>query len=229
MKNELASQRTLGKAAWARLFLAFTVVAAMLFLSAGTVRYWEAWLYLAVVLVVSSLMVKHLLSHSPALLERRLRMREKEPRQRWIVGFVWLWLVATYLAPGFDRRWGGSEVPLLAVMIGELFVLLGYGVIFRVFKENPYASRIVEVEPDQKVVASGPYAVIRHPMYAGALLIALGTPVALGSYWGLLPAAFILPIVVARLRHEESVLARDLEGYRDYLRHTRYRLIPGLW
>jgi protein-S-isoprenylcysteine O-methyltransferase Ste14 len=174
-------------------------------------------------------MVSYLLRHSPALLKRRLRTREKEPRQRWILGWVWLWFVLAYSTPGFDRRWGGSEVPLPGVVFGELLVLLGCGVIFRVFQENPYASRVIEVEPDQPVITSGPYAVVRHPMYVGVLLIALGTPLALGSWWGLLPAALILPIMVARLLNEESVLSRDLAGYRDYLSRTRYRLIPGIW
>jgi len=229
MGNERLSQQTLGRTAYAWLLVAFMVVSAMFFLSAGTVRYWEAWLYLAILFITASLILAYLLRNSPDLLERRMRMREKEPAQRWIIGLAWVWFVVTYLVPGVDHRLGGSDVPTLAVIIAEVFVVLGYGVIFWVFRENPYASRIVEVEPDQKVVSTGPYAVVRHPMYFGGLLIYLATPLALGSYWALLPAALILPILVARIRNEENVLARDLAGYRDYLRSTRYRLLPGIW
>ena len=219
----------MGRAAYTRLLLAFAIVSVMLFLSAGTVRYWEAWVYLTIMLMTTSLSLAYLLKNSPELLERRMRMREKEPKQRWIIGFAWLWFVATFLVPGFDQRFDGSDVPVFAVIIAEGFVLLGYGVMFSVFRENPYASRIIEVEPNQTVVATGPYAVVRHPMYLGGLLIYLFTPLALGSYWAILPAVFIIPILVARIRNEESLLARDLEGYREYLRSTRYRLIPGIW
>jgi len=229
MNHERLPRKTLARAAYAYLLLALAVVSGMLFLSAGTVRYWEAWVYLAIMLMTTSLSLADLLKNNPKLLERRMRMREKESQQRWIIGFAWVWFVATFLVPGFDRRFDGSDVPAFAVIIAEGFVLLGYAVMFWVFRENPYASRIVEVEPNQHVVATGPYAVIRHPMYLGALLIYLFTPLALGSYWAILPAVFIIPILVARIRNEESVLARDLEGYGDYLRNTRYRLIPGIW
>jgi protein-S-isoprenylcysteine O-methyltransferase Ste14 len=156
-------------------------------------------------------------------------MREKEPQQRCIMGLAWLWFVVTYLAPGFDKRFHGSAVPALAVILAELFIVLGYGLIFWVFRENPYASRIVEVEPDQAVVSTGPYAVVHHPMYLGVLLIYLFTSLALGSCWAILPTAFIIPILTARIRNEEKVLERDLKGYRDYLQRTRYRLLPGIW
>ena len=229
MSHERLSRNNLAREAYTHLLLAFAMVSAMLFLSAGTVRYWQAWVYLAIMLMTTSLILAYLLKNSPKLLERRMRMREKEPQQRWIIGLAWVWFVATFLAPGFDQRFDGSDVPAFAVIIAEGFVLLGYGVIFWVFRENPYASRIVEVEPDQHVVVTGPYAVIRHPMYSGGLLIYLFTPLALGSYWAILPAVFIIPILVARIRNEESLLASDLEGYREYLRNTRYRLIPGIW
>lgn len=201
----------------------------MLFLSAGTLHYWEAWLYLAQMFITVEFMVSYFLRNSPDLLERRLRMREKEPQQRWIIRLAWLWFVVTFVVPGFEHRFQGSNVPALVVVIADIFILMGYGVTFWVFKENPYASRIVEVEPAQQVISTGPYAIVRHPMYFGGLLIYLATPLALGSYWALLPSVFIIPILVARIRNEESVLARDLKGYRDYLRSTRYRLLPGIW
>ena len=229
MSNKLLSQNKLGRAAYTRLWLAFMVLSAMLFLSAGTVRYWEAWVYLTIMLITVSFMLRYMLKNSPRLLERRMRMREKEPQQRWIIGFAWLWFVVTFLAPGIDHRFEGSDVPPFVVVIADIIVLIGYGVNYWVFRENPYASRVIEVEPDQYVISTGPYAVVRHPMYFGGLMIYLATPLALGSYWALLPAVFIIPILVARIRNEESVLARDLNGYRNYIRSTRYRLFPGIW
>jgi protein-S-isoprenylcysteine O-methyltransferase Ste14 len=224
-----SSASSSGVIGFAWLLLMLLAMAAMLFCSAGTWRYWEAWTYLGILLTASSLIITDLLKYSPALLERRLRMREKESRQRWIVGSAWLWFVATHVTAGLDQRFGGSEISALAVGIADAFVILGYGVTFWVFRVNPYASRIIEVEPGQRVISTGPYAVVRHPMYSGGLLIHLAAPLALGSYWALLPAVFILPLLVARLRHEESVLLRDLAGYREYTRQTRHRLVPGIW
>ncbi|MEC4746989.1 isoprenylcysteine carboxylmethyltransferase family protein [Methylomicrobium sp. Wu6] len=229
MNNERLAQQKLGRTAYVLLWLAFLVISAMLFLSAGTVRYWEAWVYLAIMLITTSLIVQYLLKNSPGLLERRMRMREKEPQQRWIIGFAWFWFVVTFLTPGFDQRSTASDVPTVLVAIADIIVLMGYCVIFWVFRENPYASRVVEVESDQRVISTGPYAMVRHPMYFGGILVYLATPLALGSYWALLPAVFIIPILVARIRNEESILARDLKGYRDYLKSTRYRLFPGIW
>lgn len=229
MGNTGLPPKNLGMGASMWLLLAAVIMAAMLFGSAGTFRYWEAWVYLAILLLISVWMLRQLLKNCPALLERRLKMREKEPAQRWIMRLAWLWFAITYLTAGVDKRFQGSTVPTLVVILAELFVVLGYGVVFRVFRENPYASRIIAVEPGQAVISTGPYAVVRHPMYLGVLLIYLFTPLALGSYWAILPAVFIIPILVARIRNEERVLERDLEGYRDYRQCTRYRLLPGLW
>lgn len=229
MNSERSFREKLGRTAHAHLLLGFALVSALLFLSAGTVRYWQAWIYLTLLSGTASAMVGYLLKHSPALLERRLRMQEKDPRQRWIIAFSCLWFLAAFLTPGFDRRFGWSDVPGAAVIAADLVILAGYGIVFRVFRENPFASRIIEVAPEQTVVSTGPYAVVRHPMYSGGLLIYLFTPLALGSYWAILPTAFIVPIIIARIKNEESLLSRDLKGYREYLRRTPYRLVPGVW
>lgn len=202
---------------------------AMFFVPAGTWAYWEAWVYLAVLFIPMSFVLVYLLKNDPALLERRLRMREKEAEQKTLIKFSLLYFILIFLVPGFDKRFGWSDVPTALVLVGDGLVLLGYGVFFLVLRENSYASRVIEVEAGQKVISTGPYAVVRHPMYLGVSLLYTFTPLALGSYWGVIGALMIVPILVVRIRNEESVLERDLDGYKAYKEKTRYRLIPGLW
>jgi protein-S-isoprenylcysteine O-methyltransferase Ste14 len=111
----------------------------------------------------------------------------------------------------------------------DILILLGYGIVFLALRENRYASRIIEVEPGQTVIRSGPYAIIRHPMYLGVLPLYTLSSLALGSYWALIPALLMIPFIVARILNEESVLARDLNGYQEYMQKAKYRLIPGIW
>jgi protein-S-isoprenylcysteine O-methyltransferase Ste14 len=219
----------LRRTVYTRLAVACLVLPLIFFVPAGTWRYWEAWVYLAIVLVPVFFVMRYLLKHDPAFLERRMRTREQQTPQRWVIVVSFLWFFLAFTLPGFDRRFGWSDVPVWAVLLADLVVLLGYGVILRVFRENRYASRVVEVTEGQVVISTGPYAVLRHPMYVGVLLMYLATPVALGSWWALLPALLIVPLLVARIRNEEEVLARDLPGYTDYMQKTRYRLIPGIW
>jgi protein-S-isoprenylcysteine O-methyltransferase Ste14 len=175
------------------------------------------------------LVLIYLLKNDPGLLERRMKMREREAEQKLIVKLSYFHFLLAFLLPGFDKRFGWSNVPAGAVVIADILVLLGYGTFFLVLRENRYASRIIEVEQGQKVISSGPYAMVRHPMYLGLLLLYIFSPLALGSYWAMIPAILIIPIIVARIRNEESVLARDLGGYQEYMQKIRYRLIPGIW
>ena len=158
-----------------------------------------------------------------------MRTREREPEQQRIIALSAPILLLAFLIPGFDHRFGWSNVPVWGVLAADFIVLLGYGLFFLVLRENRYASRVIEVEQEQQVIRSGPYARVRHPMYLGILVFYLASPLALGSYWAMLPALLNIPILVARIRNEESVLVRDLKGYQDYMQQTRYRLIPGIW
>jgi protein-S-isoprenylcysteine O-methyltransferase Ste14 len=171
----------------------------------------------------------YMLRRSPELLARRLQMRERERTQQGVIRFGILFLVAAFLVPGFDRRYGWSEMPWWVAVAADGLVLAGYAMISRVFRENAYTSRTVQVEQGQQVVSTGPYAVVRHPMYVGVLIFYLASPIALGSWWALLPAAAIVPILVVRILNEEEVLERDLPGYQEYKQKTRYRLLPGIW
>ena len=158
-----------------------------------------------------------------------MRCKEKEAAQQLIIKILYPCALLIYLLPGFDRRFEWSDVPAQLVIAADIIVLLSYGFVFLVFKENSYASSIIEVEQEQKVITSGPYAIIRHPMHLGVLLMFLFTPMALGSYWAIVPAALIIPILAARILNEEKVLEGELKGYQEYMQMTKYRLIPGIW
>jgi protein-S-isoprenylcysteine O-methyltransferase Ste14 len=133
------------------------------------------------------------------------------------------------LIPAFDRRFGWSSVPVPAVVAADLVVLAAYGLFIRVLRENRSASRVVEVEAGQRVISTGPYSWVRHPMYSAVLAIGLATPLALGSWWGLVPAILLIPVLAARIRNEERLLVHELDGYRDYILKTRFRLVPSIW
>jgi len=229
MSETALSRTALLKLVLSRYVLGFLVLCLLFFVPAGTLNYWEAWVYLAVLFVPMTFMLVYLLRNDPQLLERRMRMREKEHAQRLVIRLSFLWFPLAFVLPGLDRRWEWSQAPTWLVLAADLLVFLGYGVFMLVLRENSYASRTVQVEQGQKVISSGPYAVVRHPMYSGAILMYLASPLALGSYWAVLPALLIVPILVARALNEEKVLLRDLPGYKDYTQKTVYRLAPGIW
>jgi protein-S-isoprenylcysteine O-methyltransferase Ste14 len=212
-----------------RFGLAVLILAAMFFLTAGTLNYWQAWIYMAILLAPMCLVVAYFLKKDPELLERRLRLKEKEPEQKAIIKFSYPLFLVAFLMPGFDRRYSWSTVPVWMVIAADIIVLAAYDLFVRVMRENRYLSRIVEVEQKQKLVDTGPYAMVRHPMYAAIIPLYLFSPLALGSFWSLIPTAFIPMIIIARIFNEEKVLSRELEGYRKYARRVRYRLIPGVW
>jgi protein-S-isoprenylcysteine O-methyltransferase Ste14 len=229
MSNVQSSRGELIKLVASRLLIFFPVMFALFFLPAGTFAYWEAWVYLAILLIPMLFVMSYMLKNEPDLLARRMRMREKEAEQKLIVKLSYIPFLLAFLLPGFDKRFGWSNVPVGVVVIADILVLLGYIFVFFVFRENRYASRIIEVEQEQTVISSGPYALVRHPMYLGALLMYVLSPLALGSWWAMIPGACIIPVLVARIFNEESVLAKELKGYQEYMQKTRYRLIPGIW
>jgi len=202
---------------------------AMLFLPAGTFDYWQAWAYLAILIVPMIFVLAYLIRRDPELLQRRMRMREKETEQKLVIKLSIVFFVIAFLIPGFDKRLGWSSVPLEVIVGADVIVLAAYMVFVLVLRENRYASRIIEVEQKQKVVTTGPYAVVRHPMYTGALLMYGFSPLALGSYWGMIPNLLLVVLIVTRIRNEEKILKRELEGYREYTQKVRYRLVPGIW
>ena len=207
----------------------YIVLGLMFFLPAWTFNYWQAWVYMAILTVPRLFVVRYLYKYDPALLERRMRMREKQRTQKLVVWFSSFTVLVLFVIPGFDIRVGWSNVPLIAVVIADILVLFGYLIVALVFKTNTYASRIVEVEKGQKVVTTGPYAIVRHPMYLGMMILFTFSPLALGSYWAMLAAVPLIPLLVARIGGEEKELLANLEGYKEYAMETKYRLLPGVW
>jgi protein-S-isoprenylcysteine O-methyltransferase Ste14 len=212
-----------------RFGLVVLILAAAFFLTAGTLNYWQAWIYMALLLIPMCLVESYFLKKDPELLERRLRLKEKEPEQKAIIKFSYPVFLVAFLLPGFDRRCGWSTVPVWMVIVADVIVLAAYGLFVLVMRENRFLSRVVEVDQKQKVVSTGPYAVVRHPMYAAIIPLYLFSPLALGSFWALIPAAFVPLIIIARILNEEKVLSRELSGYRKYARRVKYRLIPRVW
>lgn len=205
-------------------------LAALVFIPAGTLAYWQAWVFLTAVLAPMTAVLIYLAKCDPRLLERRLQAREKEPPQKLILKFGGVFFAALIVVPGLDRRWGWSRVPPVVVLAADAVFLGAYLFVFRVFKVNSYASRTIEVVPGQKIITTGPYALVRHPMYLGSLILDFAVPLALGSFWSLL-AYLPLPFIFAlRIRNEEEVLMREFPGdYGEYRRNVRFKVLPGLW
>jgi len=220
----------MGKKILLKIALIYPVfIGLFLFLPAGSLHYWEAWVYAVVLFIPMMITVAYLAKNDPALLERRMKMKEKEEKQKLIVRLFRLPFLLGFLIPGFDYRFNWSEVPTVLVIIANGMVFIGYLMVFLVFRENTYTSRIVEVEKDQKVISTGPYAIVRHPMYTGSILMFLFTPLALGSWWAFIVFAFLPVVLIFRIFDEERVLLKELSGYPEYCQKVRYRLIPHIW
>src|SRR5258708_4577829 len=208
-------------------FVALVVVmAALLFGSAGTFDYWQGWHFLAVYFAASIALTLYLARNDPPLLEPRTRggpWAEKQPAQRLIILFASAGFIGLLVIPALDRRFGWSHAPPTVELAGDLLILLGWIEIFFVFRENSFTSATIELAPDQRVISTGPYALVRHPMYAAALVMLLGIPLALGSWWGLVALAVISPALIWRIFDEETFLADNLPGYAEYTRKVRYR------
>jgi protein-S-isoprenylcysteine O-methyltransferase Ste14 len=201
----------------------------MLFLPAGTVNYWQAWVWLATLFLPMMVSLVYLVRRDPALLERRTRTSETRSPQKWIIGASALYFLVIFILPGFDVRLGWSHVPAWVSLAADVIVVASYVLYILVLRTNTFASRVIEVEQGQQVITSGPYAIVRHPMYLAMILMMTATPIALGSYWAVLPSLGFIFLLAARAKNEEELLVHELKGYREYMQKTRYRLFPGVW
>jgi protein-S-isoprenylcysteine O-methyltransferase Ste14 len=232
LRNVGQDMQDLNKKALGGLLRFLIVLAALLFLAAWTFDYWQAWIFLAVFSGSGLAITLYLMKNDPDLLKRRMQAgprAEKQKSQKIIQAMAMLAFVAAMVIPAIDHRFAWSTVPGYVAIGGDILVALGFLVIFFVFRENTFSSGIIEVAPDQKVISTGPYGLVRHPMYSGALVMFAGLPLALGSWWGLAVAALMVPVFIWRLLDEEKFLAVNLPGYREYQDRVRYRLVPLAW
>jgi protein-S-isoprenylcysteine O-methyltransferase Ste14 len=176
------------------------------------------------------LVLRFLVKNNPDLLKRRLQTGEKRKQQKFIIRISNIILLIIFLLPGLDRRWNWSSVPIWVVFVSDVIFALGYIMFFKVLKENSFASHTVQVEQNvQKVITTGPYSYVRHPMYTSIFLMFGIMPLALGSYWGLITLPLLILLMALRIHDEEKMLSEELEGYKDYMLKTKYRIIPLIW
>lgn len=214
------------------LLLLFLAMTALLFVPPWTFDYWQAWIFLAVYFTASITISLYLIKGDPQLLARRMSggpAAEKLSAQKIIMSLTSLGFIGLLLVPALDRRFAWSRLSAGVALAGDALVVLGWLGIYFVFRENSFASATIELAPDQKVISTGPYALVRHPMYVAALVMLLGIPIALGSWWGVLVMVAIVPALIWRLLDEEKFLGKNLPGYREYQATVRYRLIPRVW
>jgi protein-S-isoprenylcysteine O-methyltransferase Ste14 len=224
--------KDLNKKAFGGLLRLLIGLAVLLFLPAWTFDYWQAWIFLSVFSGSVLVITVYLIKRDPQLLERRINAgpsAEKERSQKVIQTLALIAFIAVFVFSAVDHRFAWSRVPPYTVAAGDILVMLGLLIIFLVFKENTFTSAVIEIATEQKVISTGPYAFVRHPMYIGALVMLLGVPLALGSWWGLLTIIPITLVIVWRLLDEEQFLTKKLSGYPAYRSKVRYRLVPFIW
>ena len=212
-----------------KLIFGIVLIGLLLFLPAWTFNYLGAWIFMGVLLVPVMIMGVVLFIKAPDLLEKRLQNKEKEITQKGVIALSGLMFIGGFVLSALDFRFGWSYVPLWLTITAAVVFFAGYGMFAEVMRENAYLSRTVEVQEGQKVVSTGLYGVVRHPMYLATLLMFLPMPLILQSFWGLIPFAIYPVVIVIRIINEEKVLTEGLEGYADYKTKVKYRLIPFIW
>jgi protein-S-isoprenylcysteine O-methyltransferase Ste14 len=208
------------------------VLGILLFLPAGTFNYWQAWVFIVVFLLSANAIGVFLSLKDPALLERRKQVGPKAEQsliQKIIMAIALISLIGLLAFSALDHRFGWSVMPLFVPIVGEVLIVLGLIINYFVFRENTFGASNITTEAAQKVVTSGPYAYLRHPMYAGVLVLLSGVPLALGSFWGLLVLVVAIPGLIVRILDEEKLLKKELPGYSEYIQKVKYRLVPLIW
>ena len=212
--------------------LGLLVLGFIIFGAAGTFAYWQGWAFILVFAISTNVIGVYLALADPALLERRLKVgprAETRPAQKALISLAFVGFFALLVVSALDHRFGWSNVPASISVLGNVLVALGLMVDLLVFRENSYGASTIEKMAGQHLISTGPYALVRHPMYVGVLVMVIGVPLALGSFWGMAFMVLNLPILMLRILDEEAMLRQELEGYADYTRHVRSRLVPGLW
>ena len=212
-----------------RFFAGLILVGLLIFLPAGTLHYPCGWLFMAVLFVPMFIAGTVMFSRSPELLEKRLNAKEKEGEQKSVVALSGIMFVAAFVVAGLDFRYSWTAMPAWAVCAATVFFLLAYVMYAEVLRENVYLSRTIGVQENQKVIDTGLYGIVRHPMYSATILLFLSMPVVLGSLPSFVIMLAYIPIIAKRIRNEEEVLRKGLAGYEEYCRKVKYRIIPFVW
>lgn len=211
-------------------FLAgLVLVGVLLFLPAGSFAFSNAWLFIGLLFVPMLILGVVLFCKAPTLLEKRLKSKESEGAQRGVIAMSGLLFVVGFVVAGLDYRYGWSDVPTWVVILASVVLLVSYALYAEVMRENAYLSRTIEVQEGQKVVDTGLYGVVRHPMYAVTIWLFLSIPVMLGSWWSLLCFLPYVALIIVRIRNEEKILTKGLDGYVDYQKRVKYRILPFVW
>jgi len=211
------------------LFVSLLLMGAAIFGPALTFDYWQGWLFLSFLFIPMLFVLFYMLKFNRKLLEKRIKIREKRERQKGIQLFNTFIFAVVMIVAGLDHRFSWSSVPVWGVIAADVLMLSGYLMFIKSMLHNEYASRIIEVQRGQKLIDTGPYAVVRHPMYASAILMYIFIPVTLGSFWAIIPLLLIPIMLVFRIFDEEKALVEGLKGYKAYMKKVRYRMIPGVW
>ena len=212
-----------------RFLFAFIFIGVLIFVPAGTLKFLNGWLFIVGLIVPMTFTLIFLYKRDPELLEKRMNTKEKEDTQKKYVKFSLLLYIIAYVIPGLDFRLHWSEVPLWLVVVALVIMIGGYVMFIVVMMQNRYASRIIEIQHEQKLIDTGLYSVVRHPMYLAATILYLASSLVLGSYYALIPM-LLLPFLLAfRIINEEKVLLQGLPGYEAYMKKVKYRMIPLIW
>ena len=215
--------------ALARFIPGTIIISALLFIPAGSIKFWNAWLFMGVLFIPMLFVIVYLITRDPELLFKRMNTNEKEKTQKKVVFLTSIIFLSAFIISGLDYRFQWSTVPLLVVVISAIIVLTGYILFFMVMRQNSYASRVVEIQEKQKVIDSGLYGIVRHPMYSAAILMFMFMPLVLGSFYALIPL-IIFPLQMGtRMKNKELILEKGLDGYIEYKKRVRYKIIPFLW
>jgi protein-S-isoprenylcysteine O-methyltransferase Ste14 len=228
-ENTNLNKKALAIKSLLRFLSALIIVGCILFISAGSLKYWNAWLFISAIFIPMFFALMYLLTKDPELLEKRMKTKEKQEKQKLVQKIGAVLIIVGFLLPGFDHRYTWSSVPFWLVIIATIFLVLGYVLTIVVMKQNSYASRVIEVQENQKVIDYGLYSKVRHPMYLFSSIIFIFTPLVLGSYYAVVPMALYPVILIIRLKNEEEVLKKELKGYEEYMKKVKYRLIPLIW
>ncbi len=212
-----------------RLTLGVVAIGTLLFIPAGSFRYWNGWLFMVALFVPMIIALVYFYWKDRSLLEKRLRFHEKEKEQKAYVKLSLVWFLIAFLVPGFDYRFGWSDVPFWLIVFSVVVMIFGYVLFMVVMVQNTFASRVIEIQQNQRVIDTGLYSIVRHPMYMAAIIMYMAWPLVLGSFYALIPVMLLPALLVYRIKNEEAILRAGLPGYTEYAARVRYRLIPFVW